>query len=222
MKNAIRSRGAYGPENGQLITVVCGHDARLWYHRPFFARLVSHGFRLDAFTVEPDVYTDDVEATRTLMTGAAMQLTEMNKSRSLIGLSLGADLAFMVAANDKSVRGVAAVSTGYSFARSAWNHRSLRRALQSKGWTLESLEAEWAVLAPGKNLTNARRQRFFYGYSTRDRLVGADNAAALAAALAEHSTDLTVQVVGVPGHLLGSIAVMTSTTAIAASLRSVD
>lgn len=181
--------------------------ARLWYHRPVVTALACHGFRVHAYTFAPELYTRDVTATRRRMIAAAAELASANTGEVVVGLSLGADLAFKVAANDPAVRTVIAIGTGFSFARSAWNNRAPSRKLCADGWTLARLEPAWRELGAGHNLNNAATQRFYYGYSTRDSIIGNNNAA-LADALHTVSLHTSVRITGAPGHALGIAAAL--------------
>jgi len=218
-RSIVRRERAYGPSDGIPVAFYCGAGTTGRSYELWLRLLGRRGLRVCPYSFAVDAYSDDVDHTCASLLSAADELAGDLEGPAVMGLSLGADLAFMVANRRSDVRNLVAIATGASFARCAWQDRPLRRRLIERGWTLPRLEIAWRELSPEHNLPDGPNRRVRFSYSAYDRLIGAANASELAAALRASGAVVDVRRGHAPGHLAACAAGLSAPASLANALK---
>lgn len=104
------------------------------------------------------------------------QLTDVYHFETIevIGFSLGAVLASMVANGNEKINTVSLIVPGSSLAGSLWDGirtQGLRKKYEKEGYTKTSLENLWQSLAPEENISHFEKKHVFIALSRADKVI---------------------------------------------------
>lgn len=181
----------YGQKNNKVVFVFSGWRNTQWHFWFVSKALQAYGYKAFVYTYDDSILTPDAKQTvenfATVKKDVLQRIHALpkkeQKNMSVLGVSLGTILAFMVADEVPAVTKIIANLTCADVARVVWSWENIEKGfkeqLRKQKITLPRLQTIWASLSPINNLSTIQRKDVLLYAAEKDEVIPYEEAKAL-------------------------------------------
>ncbi|GIW61917.1 MAG: hypothetical protein KatS3mg089_0769 [Patescibacteria group bacterium] len=189
----------YGEKNSRILIVFSSWPIKSWYLWFLGKLLAAHNFKVIIYSLDRHIFQPDpilIANPYALIKKDAINSIKSFPKRqqnniSVLGISLGSPLAFILANELHSVSKIIANLSGADMAQIVWSWDNIlngfKNKLRRKRWTLKKLQNIWFDLSPINNLDKLRGKKILLYAAEKDELIPFTQARELIQALDERS-----------------------------------
>lgn len=178
------TKKTYGEKNSKIIIVFSSWPIKSWYLWFLGKLLAANNFKVIVYSLNRHIFQPNpvviAKQYALIKEDAINSIKSLPKHQqnkiSVMGISFGSQLAFMLANDLHSVAKIIANLSGADMAEIvwSWNNNALngfKNKLRRKGWTLQKLQKTWFDLSPIHNLDRLIRKKILLYGAEKDELI---------------------------------------------------